>query len=470
MKLNSKNSISILIVDDSSSNIDILANILSEYKLLVANNGKRAIDIAIRLRPQIILLDVMMPGISGFEVCRQLKLDEGTKDIPVIFLTAQDGIDDEVKGLETGAVDFIQKPISPPILLARIKTQVKLLESQKIIIDKNNSLESTLIELKLAQSKLVQNEKLVSLGEIIAGVAHEVNTPLGAIKSINTNNALTLNLFISNLFHLQLILNNHQIAALNVFLKCLKSDFATLSTKEERSKREILLSELEANNCNEFLPFIDQLVELGIYNHNQFLNDLSSVKDLNSLIDTAMAYSKIFKSQEIISIATNKLQQIVMALKNYSRKNELGEKVTTKLSLGIDTVLVIYQYKMKNSVKIIKNYVSDEYINVYEDELIQVWTNLLTNSLQAMNNEGTIEITIEDIDNFVKVSFRDTGKGIPDEVKEKIFDPFFTTKPREEGTGIGLDIVKRIIEKHGGSISVESKIDFGTCFNILIPR
>lgn len=465
-----KQKISILIVDDSSSNIDILANILNEYKLLVANNGKRAIDIANRFRPQIILLDVMMPGISGYEVCRQLKLEEGTKDIPVIFLTAQDGIDDEVKGLETGAVDFIQKPISPPILLARIKTQVKLLESQRIIIDKNSSLERTLIELKLTQSKLVQNEKLVALGEIVAGVAHEINTPLGAIKSNNTNNALTLSVFIRNLFFLQETLNKVQLIALNEFLEGLKGDVTALSTKEERSKRENLKAEIESNNCNAFLPYIDQLVELGIYNHKQFLNDLVSVNDLNRLIDTVFAYSNIFKSNEIISIATNKLQLIVMALKNYSRKNELGEKVSTKLSFGIDTVLVIYQYKMKNSVKVIKNYVSDEYIDVYEDELTQVWTNLLTNSLQAMNNEGSIEITIENIDSFIKVSFRDSGKGIPEEFIEEIFDPFFTTKPRGEGTGIGLDIVKRIIEKHNGSISVESKIGFGTCFNILIPR
>ncbi|MFA7326814.1 MAG: ATP-binding protein [Candidatus Kapaibacterium sp.] len=465
-----KQKISILIVDDSPSNIDILANILNEYKLLVANNGKRAIDIANRFRPQIILLDVMMPGISGYEVCRQLKLDKGTKDIPVIFLTAQDGIDDEVKGLETGAVDFIQKPISPPILLARIKTQVKLLESQRIIIDKNSSLERTLIELKLTQSKLVQNEKLVALGEIVAGVAHEINTPLGAIKSNNTNNALTLSVFINNLFFLQENLNKVQLIALNEFLEGLKGDVTALSTKEERSKRENLKAEIESNNCNAFLPYIDQLVELGIYNHKQFLNDLVSVKDLNRLIDTVFAYSNIFKSNEIISIATNKLQLIVMALKNYSRKNELGEKVSTKLSFGIDTVLVIYQYKIKNSVKVIKNYVSDEYVNVYEDELTQVWTNLLTNSLLAMNNDGTIEITIENIDSFIKVSFRDSGKGIPEELIEKIFDPFFTTKARGEGTGIGLDIVKRIIEKHNGSISVESKIGFGTCFNILIPR
>lgn len=204
---------SILIVDDIPSNIDILANILSEYKLLVANNGKKAIEIAKKQSPHLILLDVMMPDLSGFEVCALLKSNPETSDIPVIFITAKDDIGDEVEGLNLGAVDFILKPISPPIVLARIKTQMKLMEIQENLVKKNNTLKSTLDELRETQSRLVQNEKLVALGEIVAGVAHEINTPLGAINSTNESQINSLNYFLDHFLNIANLLDKEQIQA-----------------------------------------------------------------------------------------------------------------------------------------------------------------------------------------------------------------------------------------------------------------
>lgn len=115
----------ILIVDDTPENIDLLGELLSGSKRSVALNGEKALKIATGPNtPDLILLDVMMPGMDGFEVCRRLKADEKTRDIPVIFITAKNSVEDETQGLELGAVDFIPKPISPPVVLARVKKTI----------------------------------------------------------------------------------------------------------------------------------------------------------------------------------------------------------------------------------------------------------------------------------------------------------------------------------------------------------
>ena len=122
----------ILVVDDEPINIDVLTGLLkTDYKLMVAKNGERAIKAANSGKPDLILLDIMMPDMDGYEVCRRLKAETGTRDIPVIFITAMGEVHDETKGLELGAVDYIRKPISPPILKARVKTQLALVQHQQ---------------------------------------------------------------------------------------------------------------------------------------------------------------------------------------------------------------------------------------------------------------------------------------------------------------------------------------------------
>lgn len=131
----------ILIVDDTPENIDLLGDLLADYKRSVALNGEKALKIASGPNtPDLILLDVMMPGMDGFEVCRRLKEDEKTRDIPVIFITAKNSVEDEAQGLELGAVDFIPKPISPPVVLARVKNHLRLKFYSSMLQSKNAEL------------------------------------------------------------------------------------------------------------------------------------------------------------------------------------------------------------------------------------------------------------------------------------------------------------------------------------------
>lgn len=134
---------SILIVDDTPDNLVLLNNLLKDrYATRIANNGERAIQVASTLPfPDLILLDIMMPGIDGYEVCRRLKSDPATTDIPVIFLTAKTQVEDEQKGFDAGCVDYITKPISPPIVLARVKTHLLLKGARDFLKDQNAYLE-----------------------------------------------------------------------------------------------------------------------------------------------------------------------------------------------------------------------------------------------------------------------------------------------------------------------------------------
>ena len=133
----------ILVVDDTADNLKLMSGLLKDYyKVKIANNGKKALAIAaLDTRPDLILLDIMMPEMDGYEVCRQLKRDPMTRDIPVIFLTAKAEVEDEEMGLRLGAVDYVIKPISPPIVLARVETHLKLKASADFLRDKAGFLE-----------------------------------------------------------------------------------------------------------------------------------------------------------------------------------------------------------------------------------------------------------------------------------------------------------------------------------------
>jgi len=164
----------ILIIDDNPSNLGVIVDYLGEYgfEIVVAKNGEIGVKRAKIIQPELILLDVLMPGIDGFETCRRLKADEKTGDIPVIFMTALDTQEDKVKGFEAGGVDYVTKPIQQEEVFARITTHLRI---RDLTIHLNAKVE----ELTKTRQELVQSEKMASLGRLVAGFAHELNTPLG---------------------------------------------------------------------------------------------------------------------------------------------------------------------------------------------------------------------------------------------------------------------------------------------------
>ncbi|MBD1808828.1 AAA family ATPase [Microcoleus sp. FACHB-SPT15] len=336
------------------------------------------------------------------------------------------------------------------------------------VAERTQELKNTLNHLQATQEELIQSEKMAALGQLIAGVAHEINTPLGVIHASVEN--------IADFF-------TEQLEQLPKFLQQLsperQQDFFTLlhnatlqenslSTREKRQLKRGLTRQLEEQAIKNADGIASILVALGIYEEIEPLLPLLKDSESQILLDTAYQLASVQKSTKNLSTATDRAAKVVFALKSYARYDATGEKVKANITDGIETVLTLYQNQLKQGLDVIKNYQSSPSILCYPDELHQVWTNLIHNALQAMDNRGTLRIDVSQPKESVLVSITDSGQGIPSEIKQKIFEPFFTTKRLGEGSGLGLYIIKKIIDKHQGTIEVES-MPGKTTFTLSLP-
>jgi signal transduction histidine kinase len=301
----------------------------------------------------------MMPGIDGFETCKRLKNNSASCDIPVIFMTANCDTDSKVKGLNIGAVDYITKPFHEEELLARIKTHLQLRNLtktlEKRVTERTGALSRALKDLQESQLQLVQTEKMSALGQLVAGLTHEINNPVGFIHG--------------NLGH-------------------------------------------------------------------------------------ASAYFQ------------------------------------DNIHDGIDSTIVILKHRLKASedrpdIQVIRDYDNLPELECFIGQLNQVFMNLLANAIDALEesnvgrtyieieanpNQVLIQTSLSENKNHILICIKDNGVGMPTDVQQKIFDHLFTTKPVGQGTGLGLSIARQIVvEKHGGTLEVNSAPGQGSEFIIKLP-
>ncbi len=335
--------------------------------------------------------------------------------------------------------------------------------------DSNEQLEKLLAETAKLKEQVIESEKMAALGHLVAGIAHEINTPLGAIRSSIDSIAIFLDKCLTDLpKFFQSLDAAHQQIFWDLLLVTRQEPKRQISLKEKRKYRRALVRELERQNISDADTMADTLVDIGIYgNIKAFLPLLKSAEG-DKILNMVYQLSTLKQSTETITTASERAAKTVFALKNYARYDKTGKKTAANIIDSIETVLTLYHNHLKHGIEVIKNYAQLPLVFCYPDELNQVWTNLVHNALQAMDYRGTLKIDAYQEDNNIVISFTDSGVGIPEEIKPKIFEPFFTTKPAGEGSGLGLDIVKKIIEKHQGKITVQSQPG-KTIFTVYIP-
>ena len=411
---NSTNS-QLLLVDDSAMNLDtLLATLGDQYDLRVAIDGQSALDlISNGYRPDLILLDIMMPGQDGYDVCQKLQADENTRNIPIIFLTALDSDEDEAKGLELGAVDYISKPFNPAIVIRRVQTHLTLKQHQdhlqSLVQTKTKELTGAYKDLKQVHDQMLQQEKMASIGQLAAGVAHEINNPAGFISS--------------NLNSLQ-----KYICKLNEGLAFMEQTIRSVDDLEINAELKQMKHKLK-------FDFIQEDIE-----------------DL------------ITESKDGI----DRIALIVRNLKGFSRAED-DTLNSTDLQESIEASLSIAWNEIKYKAKVEKNYQELPPIQCLPQQLSQVFVNLLVNAAQAIEDQGVITVNTHQEKDWAVVEISDSGNGISPENLERIFEAFYTTKDVGKGTGLGLSICHDIVQKHQGTISVASTIGEGTCFTIKLP-
>ncbi|WP_017315697.1 trifunctional serine/threonine-protein kinase/ATP-binding protein/sensor histidine kinase [Mastigocladopsis repens] len=334
--------------------------------------------------------------------------------------------------------------------------------------ERTQELSQALEHLKATQEELIQSEKMAALGQLIAGVAHEINTPLGVIRSCAGNISNFLN---QTLLELPSLFQSLSVEQKQDFLALVQKSItreSTFSAREERQFKRNLIHQLEELKIENADTLADTLTDMRIYHDiNAFLPLLERPDSLH-LLNIAYKLSGLYRGTQTINTAIDRAAKVVFALKTYARYDSSGEMTPAHLSEGIETVLTLYHNQFKRGVEVKRNYADLPAVLCYPDELNQVWTNLIHNALQAMENQGTLTIDVTLLPQSIKISMTDTGKGIPPEIQSKIFEPFFTTKPLGEGSGLGLYIVKKIVEKHSGNITVESQPG-RTSFHVFLP-
>lgn len=494
----------IICVDDEYIILEALKQQLSkkfsgEAQIELAQSGEEAIQLIGELLESeieipVVISDQTMPGMNGIDFL--LQVHEIIPDTNKILITGKTENQQLVSLVnKVDLYRYISKPWEEADLqltiseafdaynrerdLALKNQQLHVLNSsleEKVnertqeLATKTDELKETVQTLQATQNQLLASEKLAALGQLMAGIAHEINTPLGAINaSAGSLRESFWNCISSLRVIFQKLNENEQTLFFDMVAQGTNLE-TVLSTKEARQKRKDVTAILHEWGVNNPTAIADRMVDMNLMDDLQEFKSLLSGKFNEEVISAAFSLISQTKSSKNIILAVQKASKVVHALKSYSRFNEVEEKAEVDILQNIETVLVLYHNQIKQGIEIVKNF--DEthvLIECYPDELIQVWTNLIHNSIHAMKNHGKIEISLRKNGQSVEVIIADNGPGIPKEIQSRVFDAFFTTKPTGEGTGLGLDIVRKIIEKHQGKISFESG-DQGTSFHISLPK
>jgi signal transduction histidine kinase len=320
-------------------------------------------------------------------------------------------------------------------------------------------------ELEKIYQELMNAEKLAALGHLAAGMAHDLNTPLGAIQAANRLNIEFLTGAFVDRLHTLLTFDDEER---DLFFRLVGSHRAlslTLPPAPDRTRRRELLKNLTERGLSVDEDLADYLLELKL--ETDVMDRLVARPDLTAILQNALDLLVLARMNRVIAEAAEKAAHVVDALRRYLKGT--GESMERfNVTEQLETMLTLFQHTIKRGVRVTRSF--GEGIEVFGDrqKLNQVWMNLIRNALEAMRYKGTLALAAERSAGQIIVSVTDNGPGIPGEVRDRVFQPYFTTKVQGEGLGIGLDLCRKIVESHRGTIGFESRPG-NTVFTVTLP-
>ena len=493
----------ILVIDDDPFQVQLLVTILKleNYDIIGYKDNVQALEDAPQILPDLILLDLIMPEMDGFEICRRLKADERTRDIPVIFVTAKKDQATESEGFKVGAVDYVTKPFNPVVIKARIRTHLELkqhratlqhlVEERTAERDKSQQQFRDLVEKSLVGIAIVQDERVVyqnpELGRTIMDLAGHIEArDFGFIQAE----------YLPQLKTAYLSLTEGRSSSAEIDIRLLAQGRADrdqefrwfncrASTFVYQGKPAILLNLADITHTKELEKLLlnrNKMSSLGRIASgmaHEIRNPLTGITSylytLEQLCESPTLLPKdIDLMKEIVGqlkLASHKVDAVIKRVLDFSRPTA-PQMVRIDINRCLENVLSLSAVTIRKAGIQVSTSLAKSLPQCYGDVALieQVFLNLIQNATRALKDaaiEKKIAITSYAVDNQICIAVSDSGPGVPEELKDKIFDPFFTTNP--DGSGIGLSIAQRIVIDHNGTLTVGAAKPAGALFTVSLP-
>ncbi|MCD6447118.1 MAG: response regulator [Candidatus Marinimicrobia bacterium] len=502
-----KPNITILIVDDTAINLQILTTIVTTegYNILLAQSGEEALRVANEYRPDIILLDVMMSKMDGYDVCRQLKANPSTQPIPVIFVTARTDVEAVEKGFDVGGDDYVSKPFNDRVLLARIKNHVERYQRQRELTVNRERLNTALdaaqigsFTIRLPENKWIPDEQLMRLFGIES-----------------TQDTFNMDAWYEHVIPKDLENTIKQIEGCIIKDSFCKFEFRIFGSHGDYKWFRCSMQVTERNEKDEPVLIVGVNVDITkehsmldtIRNQEETLAQSRKLKamgqltggiahDFNNMLATILGFAELLSEDlqdneehsyycKNITDTCERAASLTNQLLTFSRKQSKQTTVIDLHSLILGSIDLLRHslgknISVKQKLEAKEHFIMGEFV-----QLQNILLNMGFNAKDAMSDGGILELTTENVTiyekdilllpvdietgNYVVLHIRDTGTGMEKKVLDKIFEPFFTTKQAGKGTGLGLSTTYGTINAHNGSIFAESTPGKGTVFHIYFP-
>jgi C4-dicarboxylate-specific signal transduction histidine kinase len=493
----------ILVIDDDPIQIQLLTNILKpeNYEIIGYQDNLKGLEDAARIMPDLILLDLIMPQMDGFEICRELKANAQTRNIPIIFVTATTDQTTESEGFKLGAVDYVTKPFNPVVIQARIRTHIELKRHRDSLEhlllertaerDKSQQQFRDLVEKSLVGIAIVQNERLAyqnpeltrivpDLGEKILakdfGFIHPEHLPqlLSVYQSFVDGQA-------SNVESDLRISSTGGPGRGQEFkwLNCRASAFTyqgqeailinLVDITHTKELEKLLLNRNKMASLGRIASGMAHEIRNPLTGITSYLYTLEQLCDSKTLLPKDIALMKEIVSQ--LKLASHKVESVIKRVLDFSRPTA-PRMAIVDINECLNNVINLTAVTMRKAGIQVNASLAGDLPRCHCDMALieQVFLNLTQNAARALKNvtdTKKIAISSSTVNNQIHVSVSDSGPGVLDELKDKIFDPFFTTNP--DGSGIGLSIAQRIVTDHNGSLTVTTGKLGGAHFTVSLP-